>query len=235
MTASSGNGSDARKSGSNGVVFPTFDPNPSGKFAFDVLKAVHVNGILIGRLAVWHWIPDPSEHAYTKDLDIAVAREALPRLRTWLNDHAHKTHELPIGGVNVAAENGAINVDFIDRAGELGDLAPLFEDAIRAAQESGRTVEIGGEILPVVTAEHLVAMKIATFERKDEEDAERLLENAPVDVDKLRNLVSKFLGPIGPARLENVLRTVGHPAARPRRKYNREGSGPSKYKPTGTK
>ncbi|MBI5509710.1 MAG: hypothetical protein HY903_13230 [Deltaproteobacteria bacterium] len=120
-----------------------------------------------------------------------------------------------------AGRAGGINVDFITCNGELGTLSPLFEDAIQAAQRSRKSLTIGGKKLPLVPAEHLVAMKIATMERKDQEDAERLLEVAKVDIPKLRALVERFLAPLGPARLEVILREIGHPAARPRRKYDR--------------
>ena len=43
-----------------------FDPSPSGRFAARALAESGVEGALIGRLAVWAWLSDPSDHAYTK-------------------------------------------------------------------------------------------------------------------------------------------------------------------------
>ena len=218
-------GSGGKKQPAIRDTFPTFDPNPSGKFAHDVLLAAHVDGVLIGRLAVWSWVPEESEHAFTKDLDIAVSRDALLKIRSWLNAQSITVRDLSIGGLNVTAPEG-INVDFIDRASELGNLGPLFEDAVRASYESGKTVKIGGEELFLVTLEHLVAMKMSTLERKDEEDAERLLQYSPVEIDTLRRIVKTFLGPMGEIRLEALLRAVNHPQAHPRQKYNGTSSEP---------
>ncbi len=72
----------------------------------------------------------------------------------------------------------------------------------------------------LVPAEYLTCMKIGTAEQKDEEDVKHLLEMVDsMDVNKLRDLVSSYLGPIGKAKLENILREVGHPEARPRGRY----------------
>jgi hypothetical protein len=198
---------------------PVFDPNPSGRFAAGILAATGVEGALVGRVAVWAWLPDASDHAYTKDVDVALSAAGLLKVCAYLAARGVETHALPIGGVNAVAAGG-VNVDFITRTGELGDLGPLFEDAVHVAGQNGKCVTVGGKDLLLVPLEHLVAMKIATMERKDEEDAQRLLNAANVNVDKLRILVTKFLGPLGPSRLEVVLREIGHPAARPRRKFN---------------
>ncbi len=60
---------------------PVFDPNPSGRFVHDVLNKTGVRGILIGRLAVWVWLAEEKKHEFTKDMDIAVTREDLQRIR----------------------------------------------------------------------------------------------------------------------------------------------------------
>ena len=63
-------------------------------------------------------------------------------------------------------------------------------------------------------------MKIVTDERKDEEDAMYLLEMVDsIDIKKLRDLVSIHLGLLGKAKLENILREVGHAEARSRGEY----------------
>ncbi|MFH0926203.1 MAG: hypothetical protein V1872_11360 [bacterium] len=198
-----------------------FDPEPSGRFAHQVLKGTGIKGILIGRLAVWAWVDEPSEHAYTKDIDIAVTKEDLPKIYAWLAEHKITTiRQLVLGGINVNQVKESINIDFITRSGEFGDLSQLFEDAIKEALKSKRTIEIGGEVLSLVSSEHLIAMKIGTGEREDERDAARVLDYAKVDVKKARHLVMTFLGPAGIGKLEAILREIGHPSARKRGKYN---------------
>lgn len=202
----------------NNRKIPVFDPNPSGEFAYRILKEAQAKGILIGRIAVWAWLPDSGEHAYTKDLDIAVSRKDLHRIRSAASDKRAKIAELPIGGINISIPD-KINVDFIERSDKSGDLSPLFEQAIDESIKAGNAVEIGGKKLPLVSVEFLVAMKIATMEKKDEEDAERLLKFAEVDIKKLRDIVFDHLRPLGPARLENILRETGHPESRSKGKY----------------
>ena len=193
---------------------PIFDPNPSGRFVHEVFSKTDVNGILIGRLSVWVWISEEKKQAFTKDMDIAVTREGLHKIRKWLNDQQMKFLELEIGGVNVALP-GHINVDFITRDGEFGDFSPLFEAAIENAVELGETIEVGGDKLVVVSPEYLTAMKIGTGEKKDEDDAEILLANTEIDVNHTRSIVSTFLGPGSLSRLEVILRKIGHPKAKP--------------------
>ena len=109
-----------------------------------------------------------------------------------------------------------INVDFIDRYSvEEGDLSKLFEEAIDLATEK---IKIGETELYVISAEHLIAMKISTFERKDEDDARNLLEYDFVDIKKLREIVDRTIAPIR-VKLEKMLREVGHPMAHRMKKY----------------
>ena len=121
--------------------------------------------------------------------------------------------ELEIGGINVEAP-GRINVDFITRSCEFGDFSPLYEDAIQFAVEHGETIEVGGDNLLVVSPEYLTAMKIGTGEKKDDDDAETLLEDAEIHINTTRSIVSKFLGPGSLSRLEVMLRKIGHPEAK---------------------
>lgn len=202
----------------NGVI-PHFDPAPSGKFASQALKAAKVDGIVIGRLAIWAWVADPSEHAFTKDLDIAVTTTDLPAVRAWLSREKVVVRELPVGGVNATRAKGEVNVDFITRRGELGDLSALFGDAIMEARAARRTTRLGGRALLLVSAEHLATMKLGTGETESERDVERLLANVDLDVARLRKLVERHVGPAGMGRLEELLRRVGHAAARPRQRY----------------
>ncbi|MBM4318536.1 MAG: hypothetical protein FJ125_00900 [Deltaproteobacteria bacterium] len=199
---------------------PAFDPAESGRFACRVLEEAGVPGALIGRLAIWAWVPEESEHPLTKDMDIAVARENMPFIRDWLARHGLRTRELPIGGINVFYPDLHINIDFIERSSPLyGDLSALFSKAIKAAYKLGEIVNAGGADLLVVPPEHLVAMKLATGDDDDEEDAGRVLENVDVDVEQIRLLLREHVGIGSLGRFENILRRIGHFAARPKRKY----------------
>lgn len=206
------NPSKKKVRGKNGKL-PVFDPNPSGRFVHEVLRQADVKGILIGRLSLWVWLSKAHKHSFTKDMDIAVTLDGLHKIRKWLNDHQIKFVDLEIGGINVD-RHGQINVDFITRRCEFGDFSPLYEDAIQYAVAHGETIEVGGEQLAVVSPEHLIAMKIGAGEKKDEDDAETLLEDADIDIDATRSIVLKFLGPGSLSRLEVMLRKIGHPQAR---------------------
>lgn len=194
-----------------------FDPGPSGRFAAKILRETNVPGAVIGRIAVWYWVPDPSEHAHTKDLDLAIKQQDMVWIRKALTGMS--TRELSIGGINVKADD--VNVDFIDRSNpQWGDLSSLFSEAVYAAHAKGATVDIGGETLFVTPPEYIATMKIATGESDDEEDAGRLLSLTPgIDIKQIRDLVSKHLGPVGIGRLEVLLRKEGHPLALPKRRY----------------
>ncbi|MCP4346407.1 MAG: nucleotidyltransferase family protein [Desulfobacterales bacterium] len=203
------------------LKLPTFDPEPSAKVAGQVLKGAKVSGILIGRIAVWIWVSDPGRQEYTKDLDIAVFQKDLPEIISYLTENGYKVWELSIGGINVTDNNRQIKVDFIHRnSDEWGNLSPLFENAIEDASARDQWAVIGDQSFLLVSAEHLIAMKIATMEQKDDLDAKRILEVVEnIDVTRLRNITDLYLGALGKAKLENILREVGHPDARKRGKY----------------
>jgi hypothetical protein len=169
---------------------------------------------VIGRVAIWAWIPDPGQHEYTKDVDVAIAREDERAVRAWFSDRGLRVSELSIGGINY--REGEVRLDFIHRACEHGDFSGLFSAAVHAAIARGEMGDVGGGILlPLVPPEYLVAMKILTMEPKDERDAGRLLMRAPLDLDLTREVVRKYLGPLGASRLEVILRQIGHPRAAP--------------------
>jgi hypothetical protein len=201
----------------NGLELPTFDPKESAVFAAKVLSDLKIKCVLIGRLAVWYWLPDPAAHAYTKDLDTAIKKADRQKIIKYLgNLKYYNIRELMIGGINIHSETDNINVDFIDRYSvDEGDLSQLFEEAIDSATE---TINIGETELYVISPEHLIAMKISTFERKDEDDVKNLLEYDFVDIKKLREIVDKNIAPIR-VKLEQILREVGHPMAHRRKKY----------------
>jgi len=207
--------SDKRKK-TNGLELPTFDPKESAIFAFKLLNSLKIKCVLIGRLAVWYWLPDPAGHAYTKDLDTAITKADRQKIIQHLSNRKYEIRELMIGGINVYSEADNINVDFIDRYSvNEGDLSKLFEEAIDSATEK---ISIGGTELYVISPEHLIAMKISTFERKDEDDAKNLLEHDFVDINQLRGIVDRNIAPIR-VKLEQILREVGHPMAHRRQKY----------------
>ncbi len=207
--------SDKRRK-TNGLELPTFDPKESAVFATKVLNDLKIKCVLIGRLAVWYWLPDPAGHSYTKDLDTAIKKSDRQKIIKYLVNLKYDIRELMIGGINVYSETENINVDFIDRYSvNEGDLSQLFEDAIDSATER---INIKGTEFYVISPEHLIAMKIATFERKDEDDAKNLLEYDFVDIKNLRGIIDRTIAPIR-VKLEQLLRDVGHPMAHRRKKY----------------
>jgi hypothetical protein len=114
---------------------------------------------------------------------------------------------LGIGGIGFRLKE--VEVDFIDRHPDLGR---LFAAAVAAANEKGQKVKLGGQLVPVVPRDFLIAMKIATMEEKDDRDAESLILSVPdKDYPKLRSLVRKYLGPVGALRLDDLARKAGHP------------------------
>lgn len=209
------------KSNNRKIELPKFDPEPSGLLAYNVLKETKIKAVLIGRLAVWAWIENSSKHAFTKDMDLAICSNDQPAVISYLTERGYKIRNLDIGGVHVTDESINAKVDFIHRKSEeWGDLSRLFEEAIEKAFERSQTVTIGEISLTLVPVEYLIAMKIATAERKDETDALYLLEMVDsVNVGALREIVVDHLGPLWKPKLENILREAGHPAARPKGKY----------------
>lgn len=187
---------------------PKFDPNPSGRFAAEILEKTGQKGVLIGRLAVWAFLEDTSEHGYTKDLDMAVSVQARHKIVNYLGQNKDVTvTDLPIGGINVKT-GGTINIDFIDRSSqEWGDYGSLFEEAVNEATESGRTLRLDDEnVLHLVSVEYLVLMKLLTMEKKDEDDAKLLLRLAGPDIGKIRAIISNHHRPLVRTRLE-IIRT----------------------------
>ncbi|MBI5496939.1 MAG: hypothetical protein HY904_18130 [Deltaproteobacteria bacterium] len=162
---------------------------------------------------MWHWLDDPGDHEYTKDVDFAVGRDVTPAVVERLRSSADATVRLlPIGGVNARIDSSGIRADFVDRSSEeYGDLNPLYVDAIHAANLS----EDRASGVPVASPEHLVAMKIGAGTEKDDRDAIRLIAKIEdLDVDKVRELIKKHLGPGTVGRLDECMRRAGHPKAR---------------------
>lgn len=188
---------------------PKFDPAPSARFAARALREVDVPGALIGRLAVWAYLPLEEEHEFTKDLDIALHREHMPLVRLWIERQGLSTRMLAIGGVNVYHPDSGVNVDFIDRTGRrFGDLGALFGEAVEAAVEVGETASVEGTELLLVPPEYLVVMKLVAGERSDEADLKRLVTHVDVDLDFVRGVVERH-APALLSRFEVLLREAG--------------------------
>ena len=77
----------------NQLTLPKFDPAPSAKFAYNVLEALGINGVLIGRLAVWTWLTDSSDHIFTKDFDLAIEKKNRLNVAKYLSDKNYKISE----------------------------------------------------------------------------------------------------------------------------------------------
>jgi hypothetical protein len=167
----------------------------------------------------------------TKNVDYAVSPEHIRTIAAAAGARGCVTTDLDIGGINVELEALGINVDFIHRDSRiLGDLSGLFQSAIDAAH-AAETFLAEGEgddavavsAVPLVPLGHLVAMKMATGEPRDEKDAQRLMAfgTEEVDVECVRALLRLHGGPSAIARFEQVLRDVGHPDAYVRGRYKK--------------
>jgi len=202
---------------------PAFSPRNSGDFAGRVLAETGVQGVLIGRLAVWAWISE-DQHKFTKDVDLAVLPQELPLLCNWLRTHGIATRELPIGGVGVRLPSpsdpdddaSAIRVDFIDRTNpEWGDFGDLVAEAVADARERAQTVRVGHARFLVVSPTWLVVLKLLAGRGKDDDDVRDLLQAGQVDADFIRECMRRHRNlAILRSRFEEELRRSGHPAAR---------------------
>jgi len=193
-----------------------FDEDASSRFAARVLHETGVPGAVVGRYAIWAWVP-LQRQAMTKDLDLAVAVQNTPFVRAFLERASLLNRVLTIGGVNARHEATGVNVDFIDRSNrEWGDLSALYAEAIAAAYETGLVYSFHDVTLPLAPPEYIVVMKLATQEHDDEKDAKSLLmsDEAQVGIDIVRDIVTRHV-PLLRATLERVLREIGHPLAVP--------------------
>jgi len=190
---------------------PTFDPNPSAVFGCDLLESEGVVFALIGRIAMWTMLPEEQQE-FTKDVDFAVPLQSYAQIRAALARRSIVAQELPIGGLAVREDN--IRVDFIDRRD--GGLNGLFEDAIEDARRTGNSTQVEGRRIPVVSPEYLVALKVVAAERKDQQDAVRLLKAlSALDLRGTREIVFRHGGPGSANLLDALARQAGRPDARP--------------------
>ena len=121
-----------------------FDPAPSAKFAAELLAEAKIPYALIGRVAVWSWVPT-DQQAFTKDVDLAVRSSDMPRLRSLLARKRLRASPRRIGGLSI--EKGDVRLDFIDRSAD--GFGPLFDEAIHVARRAGNVADVGGTSLPV--------------------------------------------------------------------------------------
>ena len=190
---------------------PRFDPNPSARFGSELLAGEGVPHALIGRIAMWTVLPS-DQHEFTKDVDFAVPLRFCEPIRAALVRRNITPRDLPIGGL--AVREGELKVDFIDR--REGGLNLLFEEAIEAAVRSGPRTRVGGVEIPVATPEYLLALKVVAAERKDQEDALRLLRALPgLDLPRAREIVFRHGGPGSANLLDALARQAGRADARP--------------------
>lgn len=189
-----------------------FDPGPSVAAAQDALDPLGVPYALIGGLALDAWgIPRA-----TKDADVAVPVGAAERAAERLVGDGVETRPLRIGGVGLRDAVHGLRIDFIDRR---IDFARLFAEAIDEARTSGRRVQVGTRQVPLVSLEHLLAMKLVSGEPKDDIDARRLLQLERLDYARAREIVARHLGPASANRLDALAREVGRPEVPRQRLY----------------
>jgi hypothetical protein len=194
-----------------GSISP-FDPTVSVRAAVDVLSADGSPFALIGGLALEAWgIPRA-----TKDVDFAVLVGAAEPAAEKLVRESSELRLLRIGGVAVRDETRSLRVDFIDRRFHL---AGLFRHAIEEAAAARRTTAVGELRVPLVSLEHLLAMKLASGEPKDDADVRRILRLEALDYVKARALVDEHLGFATANRLDTMAREAGRPELPGRQLY----------------
>jgi hypothetical protein len=195
----------------NGKELPRFDPNPSAEAGATVLKAAGVPFAVVGRVAVWAYVP-PEGQQFTKDVDFAVPYGYGPAIEKAVRDAGYEPRKLGIGGLGF--RKGGIAVDIIDRH----PAAPkLFADAVAAARAEASEGVPGGTELPVVPKRFLLAMKLIPHEPDDERDAEELLKTmGKTEYREARRLVEEYLGVVGVEYVEVLARRIGHAGAEPR-------------------
>jgi hypothetical protein len=184
--------------------FPYFDSTESFKLGLALLKEARVPYALIGRLAVWHYVPVEGQQ-YTKDVDFAVPYGATDVLPALARKRRLKVMALDIGGYGFKGPGVALDV--IDRR---LDLATLFADAVREAQRAPRA-RIAGRAVPIVSRNLLIVMKLVVLDARNERDVEELLKvTPPAEYPRLRELARRYLGVAGAYRLDHIARRIGH-------------------------
>ncbi len=114
--------------------------------------------------------------------------------------------ELSFGGARSQAENG-VEVDLILRRDEY---AALYAEALENARP------VGDLPTRVVTAEYLVALKMAAARDKDELDLEWLLGRPGLDRKQARAIVARHLGEHAARELDALIAEVDWRGSRPK-------------------
>jgi hypothetical protein len=119
----------------------------------------------------------------TGDVDVVASDEisALPRGKA-----------LSFGGYKSEVEGVPVDVILRD-----DDFAPLYEEAL-----AGATVVEG---VPLVSPEHLAAMKMVAGRRTDLADLEFLIGDRVIDLPKTRLIVRRHLGPYAVKELDSFV------------------------------
>jgi hypothetical protein len=161
-------------------------PEQMDRGAAEVAAAARAEGVrvlLVGGVAMAHYGSD----RFTGNLDVVADRAlgALPRER-----------ELPFGGYQSRTPSG-VPASVILRADDYTD---VFKDALL----HGRTVE--GLALPLVSAEHLVAMKLLARRPKDLLDLATLVTLNAFDEAKALRIVKSLLGAYAAEDLRSHIR-----------------------------
>ncbi len=183
-----------------------FDAEKSLLAGLAILREARTPFALAGRLAVWSYVPAEGQ-GLTKDVDFAVPYGRARDLAVIASDKGYRVKDLDIGGCGVRASG--IAVDFIDRHPHLSE---LFADAVRAARRQRKRLHIAPFVVPVVPRDHLICMKLAIFDAKDDRDVAELLKVTPArSYGRLRSLTAKYHGFVGVQRLDQIARSIGHP------------------------
>ncbi len=179
-----------------------FDPQYSARRALQALHAVSGRHALIGGLALEAWgVPRA-----TRNLDLAVPTGVAERAARELTGPGILTRPLRIGGVGVRGEEPTLRIDFIDRRHHF---ASLFLAALDEAEAANRWTRLAEHEVPLVSREHLVAMKLVSGAPKDDADVRRLLQLEDLDYSGARALVEAHLGPATANRLDAFAREAG--------------------------
>lgn len=147
------------------------------------------HAVLIGGVALQVY----GSPKFTKDIDFALDKpiEDLGLLR--------KMKLISFGGARYAAPHGVM-IDLIIRNDEY---AKLYEDAIKNAIETP-------DGIPIVTPEHLAAMKLAAGREHDILALKWMIRQSDLlDIKKARALVYRFIGRFAQDRFDDVVDQAG--------------------------
>ncbi len=160
-------------------------------------KAQRARVALIGGAALQLYGSD----RLTKDIDLAADRQ-LEGIRA--------LGSLDVGGIRGQTESG-VPVDLVLRDDKY---QRLYEDALDHAE---RVEDLP---LPVVTAEYLIAMKMAAGRAKDDLDLHFLIGERKADMSKARKIIERHLGPYAADEFDCLVDECEWERSRPhRRRY----------------